>query len=88
MIMMKIYIKIKFYSHDNLSLNKTIKIPIMITVVFHENHYSQALLDSTKCKKQMSLFINDSMSLSDIAYLNIKNAGHYVLSVELAKMRP
>ena len=35
------YIKIKFYSDDGLPLNKTIKIPVMITVVraiFHENN--------------------------------------------------
>ena len=35
------YIKIKFHSDDELPLNKTIKIPVMITVVraiFHENN--------------------------------------------------
>ena len=35
------YIKIKFYSDDELPLNKTIKIPVMITVVraiFTENN--------------------------------------------------
>ena len=39
--MIKNYIKIKFYSDDGLPLNKTIKIPVMITVVraiFHENN--------------------------------------------------
>ena len=39
--------KIKFYSGDNLPLNKTVKVPIMTIVVravFHENnkYYSQA----------------------------------------------
>ena len=73
------YMKIKSYSDDNLSLNKTIEIPSMIAVVrvvFHENYWPQVFLDLTKCKNWMSLFINDSMNLSDIAYLNIKNAGY------------
>ena len=73
------YMKIKSYSDDNLSLNKTIEIPSMIAVVrvvFHENYWRQVFLDLTKCKNWMSLFINDSMNLSDIAYLNIKNAGY------------
>ena len=44
------YIKIKFDTDDKLSLNKTIKIPIIIIViraVFHENNinYPQAFLD-------------------------------------------
>ena len=44
------YIKIKFDTDDKLSLNKTIKIPIIIIViraVFHENNinYPQVFLD-------------------------------------------
>ena len=44
------YMKIKFNSDDELPLNKTIEIPIMIIVVrdsFHENkkYYSQVFLD-------------------------------------------
>ena len=44
------YIKIKFDTNDKLSLNKTIKIPIIIIViraVFHENNinYPQVFLD-------------------------------------------
>ena len=44
--------KLKFHSDDNLSLNKTIEIPIVIIVVravFHENnkYYPQVFLD--KC---------------------------------------
>ena len=46
------YMKTKFNSDDNLTLNKTIEIPIMTIVlrpVFHENnkYYSQVFLD--KC---------------------------------------
>ena len=56
MIMMKnIYMKIKFNSADELSLNKMIEIPSMIIVaraVFHENnkYYPQAFLDDKICK--------------------------------------
>ena len=44
------YMKIKFDLNDNLPLNKTIKIPIVVIVirsVFHENHkpYRQVFLD-------------------------------------------
>ena len=45
-------VELKFHSDDNLSLNKTIEIPIVIIVVravFHENnkYYPQVFLD--KC---------------------------------------
>ena len=44
------YMKVKFNSDDELPLNKTIKVPVMIIVVragFHENnkYYPQVFLD-------------------------------------------
>ena len=50
------YIKIKSDSDDNLSLNKTIEIPIVpiaVRAVFHENnkYYLQYFLDESLYKK-------------------------------------
>ena len=48
----KKYMKIKFNSDDELSLNKTIEIPTMTTVfrvVFHENNKYYTQLFSDKC---------------------------------------